>query len=343
MKHSQRINSVAVLPSALAKATNVYAAAISLHAMAVMAQTAAPQASLAPLAPLAPLASLTSPASLTPPLQLDADGVQMLLPGKPSGTALALRAQDPNTSRAFGFDYKAVAQTASERGINFWTLASTPLTYSSGRTGYTARLHLYASGGVQRYNWKTQNGFLSSATDVNNQEFTVYVRVHALREPSSAMVTLKIRGGGHHAKTPDDGSCTMMTFGPGGAPGIARFGKELSHPDYDYVKLPTLTDARLGDNAWVGLKLISYTPPGSADRVVNQMYVDTAAFDVAGKPANQWRKLSEYVDIQGKSTGRYATLVNWGGWQTTLRMDGYAALDFALPSVREIIPPTSIP
>ena len=29
----------------------------------------------------------------------------------------------------------------------------------------------------------------------------------------------------------------------------------------------------------------------------------------------------------------------WGGWQTTLRTDGFHDVDVALPSVREIVPP----
>ena len=68
------------------------------------------------------------------------------------------------------------------------------------------------------------------------------------------------------------------------------------------------------------------------------MHIDTAALDVNGKPANQWRLLSEYVDEEGKSTGQYNQLVSWGGWQTTLRMDGYRSIDFAFVSVREILP-----
>jgi hypothetical protein len=91
---------------------------------------------------------------------------------------------------------------------------------------------------------------------------------------------------------------------------------------------------------WYGLKLISYSRSGLTGEVLNQLYLDTAPFDAAGRPANGWQLLSEYTDVQGKRTGRhYDTLADWGGWQTTLRMDGYRSIDFALPSVREIVPP----
>jgi hypothetical protein len=307
-------------------------------------------------------------AILTPPVfaantekSLDADGVQILLASAPNGTSLRLGAQDPNltlttqTTQRFGFDYKAKATAGQEGGLRFWNIPSTPLNYSSGPAGVTARFHMYASGGQQNFTWKTQTGYLSSPADIKNQEFTVYVRVHELLDPRAAAAVLKIRGGAHSANNPDGGSCTMMTFAPLVASSsqttssskgnrdvtrdITRFGKELTHPLYDYVKLVPAFDASLLDNTWVGLKMLSWSDPKDATRVINQLHIDTTPFDAAGKPANNWRMLSEYIDIEGKSTGRYSKLVNWGGWQTTLRVDGYRSVDFAYPSVREIVAP----
>ena len=129
---------------------------------------------------------------------LDADGVQKLLPSAPGGTALALGAQDPNQHPQFGFDYRAQATPGAPDATlarPYWHINASPLRYASGGSGYTARLHLYASAGKQGFNWKTQLGFLSNPADVKNQEFTVYVRVHQVLTPSIAQVTLKIRGG----------------------------------------------------------------------------------------------------------------------------------------------------
>lgn len=270
---------------------------------------------------------------------VDADGVQALLPAQPGSSALALGNSNPNTDKRFGFDYKAAATAAQEGGLRYWSLPATPLIYSSGGKGYTARLHLFASGGQQQFTWKTQRGYLSSPHNVRNQEFTVYVRVHEPLTPLNAQVTLKIRGGRHSEKDGDAASSTMMTFGPGGPSGITRFAKELTHPLYDYVVLRPLLDVALQPGQWYGLKLISYSRTGVSGEVLNQLYIDTAPFDAAGRPANGWQLLSEYTDVQGKRTGRhYDTLADWGGWQTTLRMDGYRSMDFALPSVREIVP-----
>jgi hypothetical protein len=116
------------------------------------------------------------------------------------------------------------------------------------------------------------------------------------------------------------------------------------HPDYDYLRLSPAFAAALVENAWVGLKMVSWNDPQDTTRVVNRLYVDTDPLDKAnGKPKNNWRLLSEYVDVEGKSTGRYTKLVDWGGWQTTVRTDGFHDIDFAWPSVREIVPPQTAP
>ncbi len=274
-------------------------------------------------------------------ITLDADGVQMLLPSATGGSSLLLDTQNPNTFIQTGFDYKAQATRgthSSTVGLLYWSLPSSPLNYSSGGTGYTARLHLYASGGKQNFNWKTQQGYLSSPADVRDQEFTVYLRVHELLTPRIAQATLKIRGGSHSPNDPDASSSTMMTFSPESNKTITRFGKELSHPLYDYVVLRPEFTATLQENQWVGMKLLSWTDPKNASRVINQLHIDTVPFDAAGKPANNWKLFSEYVDVEGKSTGHYSRLADWGGWQTTLRVDGYRSIDFAYPSVREIVP-----
>jgi len=135
-------------------------------------------------------------------------------------------------------------------------------------------------------------------------------------------------------------SCTMMTFQSASTGAVARFGKELTHPIYDFVKLTPAFDAALTANRWFGLKLLSYSAPGRPARVINRLYLDGAPFDPAtGRPRNNWQLFSEYVDGEGVSTGKYDKLADWGGWQTTLRTDGVNSLDFALISLREVRPP----
>jgi hypothetical protein len=251
-----------------------------------------------------------------------------------------LSGRDPNRTPGFAIEKKIIATARVDGALHYWNVPSYALTYASGRAGWSGRLHLYASGGRQLYTWKTQTGYLSSAADVRNQEFTAYVRIHQILDPMHAAVTLKIRGGAHTASNGDLASCTMMTLEPGGTRAVTRFRKELVHPHYDSVLLTPAFATALMENQWFGLKLVSYAMPGDITRVVNRLYVDTDPFDLAtGKPKNSWRLLSEYIDVEGLRTGQYAKLANWGGWQTTLRTDGIHDLDFALISVREILLP----
>lgn len=267
---------------------------------------------------------------------LDDDGVQMLFPSAP-GSQFRLGQQDPNHAPNFSIEQKTIATAQVEGTLRYWNVESHPLSYASGGTGYTSRLHLFASGGQQLYTWRNQPGYLAMPVDVRNQEFTVYVRIHQILDPTHLAVTLKIRGGRHTDSNPDLASCTMMTFEPASR-SITRFGKELIHPNYDYVKLTPAIATALVDNQWYGLKLVSYMSDPS--HVVNRLYIDTDPFDfTSGKPNNHWQLLSEYVDVEGTSTGQYSRLADWGGWQTTVRVDGVHDLDFVLPSVREILPP----
>lgn len=269
----------------------------------------------------------------------DADGVAMLLAAAP-GASFRLGGDNPNGARNFQTERKTPAERRSDGALQYWNVAAHDLDYASGGSGKTTRLHIYASAGQQMHIWKTQNGYLSSPQDIRNQEFTAFVRVHGITDPKRAAITLKIRGGAHSAKNPDLASCTMMTFQAKSMGAVARFGKELSHPIYDYVRLTPAFDAALVDNRWFGLKLVSYSAPGAPARIINRLYLDDDPFDrVSGRPRNQWKLLAEFIDVEGVSTGKYSKLVDWGGWQTTLRTDGVGSVDFTLLSLREILPP----
>ena len=270
--------------------------------------------------------------------RIDAEGVAMLLAPAP-GSRFHLAKDDPNGARNFHIERKTPALPRTDGALQYWNVAAHDLDYATGGSGKTSRLHIYASGGRQSYTWKTQHGFLSSSADIRNQEFTAFVRVHGITDPKRAAISLKIRGGAHGAIDPDLASCTMMTFQSVGTGAVTRFGKELTHPIYDYVKLTPALDAALIENRWFGLKLLSYSSPGVPTRVVNRLYLDDDPIEPAtGKPRNNWKLMSEFVDAEGVTAGKYAKLADWGGWQTTLRTDGVSSLDFTMISLREVLP-----
>ncbi len=270
----------------------------------------------------------------------DEESVRMLFPTAP-GSIFRLGTRNPNSSSNFQIEKMTTASRHVESGIQFWRISAHDLKYASGGFGKTSRLHIYAGGARQLYTWKTQTGFLSSPADIRNQEFTAFARVQGISDPKRAAISLKIRGGAHSEKNPDWASCAMLTFQAATTGAVARFGKELVHPIYDYVRLTPRFDSALVEGRWVGLKLVSYSSPREAGHVVNRLYLDTDPFNPAtGKPRNEWKLFAEFIDVEGASTGRYTKLVNWGGWQTTLRTDGVDRLDFTLISLRAIVPPS---
>jgi hypothetical protein len=292
------------------------------------------------------IAGCSSPASESPTSRetgrtLDQDGVQMLFPSAP-GSSFRLGTGNPGATPQFVIEHGTPVTPGVEGGLHFWHLPSYQLTYASGDTGWTSRCHIRPGGNTEQlYTWQTQHGYLLNQNDLKNQECTVYIRVHGILDAPRAQVTLKIRGGAHTDKAPEQASCVMLTYSPASHGSITRFGKELTHPQYDYKTLAPAFSAVLQENVWVGLKLASWNDPHDPTRAIHRLYLDTDPFD-AGIPRNGWRLFSEFVDIEGTKltqAGQYTKLVDWGSWQTTLRTDGFESIDFAWPSAREIIPP----
>jgi hypothetical protein len=268
----------------------------------------------------------------------DADGVSKLSPDA-AGPNFRLGGTDPNDREGLEIEEGARAVRGSEAGVEYWTLPTYDFEYSEdGRAGKTARLHISSVGASQVYDWHTQSGFLAKPDDLGDQELTAYVRVHRIVDPEHAAFELKIRGGQHKDREPALASCTMMTFATQRAPGVSRFGKELNHPEYDYVDLPLRFNTELRPERWFGLKLVTFVDPERTDRVVNRLYVDDEPFSADGSPRNDFRLLTEYVDRPGVSTGLYDTLVDWRGYVTTLRIDGVESIDVAFLSARAIDP-----
>lgn len=266
---------------------------------------------------------------------VDRDGVEKLYPDAP-GLALGLGKGNPNRLHHLSVDNALRMRRRRDGNIDYWTASTYAFEYASGGNGKTARIHISASEAAQRYTWQAHPEYLADPLDFGSQEFTAYVRVRGVSDPRHAAITLKIRGGEHTQRDPSLASCTMMTFASTQAPAVSRFGKELNHPDHDYVDLPLRSGSTLRDGHWVGLKLVSVQDPDDEHRVINRLYVDDAPFERDGTPRNDFRLLSEYVDSEGKSTGRYDTLVNWGGNVSTLRVDGVDAVDVAILSARAV-------
>jgi hypothetical protein len=119
------------------------------------------------------------------------------------------------------------------------------------------------------FDWKTQHGYLSSPSDLRNQDFTVYIRVHDLLTPEIALISLKIRGGRHTAQ-----ANSMMTVPVGPNTKQSYFAKELAHPNYDFVFLEPKFLFALPENQWTRLKYQSYSNPSIATWLINRLYIN---------------------------------------------------------------------
>jgi hypothetical protein len=284
--------------------------------------------------PVSPTPS-TSPEPASAAMELDEDRIVKLYPDAP-GTAFRLGDADLNGALGLTIEEGLQASRGQDGPIAFWTVPTYDFEYSEGNTtGKTARLHI-GPPAEQRFDWRNQHGFLSSPEALGDQEFTAFVRVHGIFDRERAAFELKVRGGRHTEEEPALASCTMMTFATTDAPGVSRFGKELNHPEYDFVSLPLRYPAELDEDRWYGLKLVTFVDPERSDRVTYRLYVDDDPFLPDGSPRNAFRLLTEYVDRSGTSTGLYDTLVDWRGFVTTLRVDGVQSLDVARLSARGI-------
>ncbi len=272
------------------------------------------------------------------PVELDAYGVGMLFHPHPSGSSWSLGTQDPNRADGLYFDMEwDWATQRTESGLTFWSTAGHRITYESGRPdGRTVRLHLRPSGGTQSLSWRdgaASRGYIGNPADLRNFEATVYVRVH---EHLGTLTTMswKLRGGAHTMHKLASSSCVGMEVPYGGfAPQAFR---ELDHPTYDHVRLTPKFDYQLEAGRWLGVKVVSYLVEGGTR---NLLFLDTEPFDASGTPRNAFRLFTEWMDVDGVSTGHYSQAATWAGWETTFRVDGWRQVDFTLLSAREIVPP----
>jgi hypothetical protein len=277
----------------------------------------------------------------TPPLAgaIDADGVVELYAPATSGASWHLGTQHLETAANFDVEWaKGTAQIthATQAGVPYWTVPTTTIHYASGGDGRTVRFNIHASGGAQKYTWLNTPGYLSNAQDLKNVEATAYLRVRAREGTSHQSLSWKVRGGAHTSSDGNLASCTQMGVPFDGT--AATAARELVHPTYDYVALSARFGYSVAEGQWLAIKIVSWVNPDGKS-TTNRLYLDTAPFTAAGAPRNEFRLYSEWIDRQGDPTQNYTTAATWGGWLTTMRIDGYDLVDLALLSAREIVRP----
>ena len=110
---------------------------------------------------------------------LDENGVAKLFSSTP-GVHFHLGKDNPNSAGNLQIERKTSALRRTDGALEYWNVTAHDLDYAFGGSGKTSRLHIYAGAGQQAYTWKTQKGFIATPSDIRNQEFTAFVRVHGV-------------------------------------------------------------------------------------------------------------------------------------------------------------------
>jgi hypothetical protein len=201
-------------------------------------------------------------------------------------------------------------------------------------------------------------GYMCSPNDWLNYELTAYLRLD-LAAPAETEwdFTLYGNGGRHTGSGPPTGCMGSSYKGSYDyKQARVRFGKESWHVNYDYrpwIDVPNGVDLTQNPNAWLGLKVVRYEFSRNAQKGVrNELWLDLAGIDAAGKPTNDWKLIRVDEDHpESPSWGSQATdcgvpvdnqIMFWAGPWLTFRWDDTTATA-RLMSAREIVPPAAPP
>jgi hypothetical protein len=288
---------------------------------------------------------------------LDKDGVKMLFETKPSGSEFYLSDAHGITSGIFISTDDNSAERKTENNITFYRVRANDVHYSDHSVGKTVRVNINGAGGLdgdKKNTWKDNPQFIWTPNDNKNAEFTYYFRsndkVHGHGIAANhTECSSKMRGGIHTDDHDPRASCIELAFKIGGGSNTLVSNMEYNHPDYlpghggkKTKRLAANNNSKEGK--WIGRKTIVWTNQDNQS-VTARDYVDWNPFCDSGKPKNNWDPLQGqvYATDSGTIDGKvvdYDKPPLWGGMFTS-RIDGFKKVDYAIVSIREIMPPMS--
>jgi hypothetical protein len=287
--------------------------------------------------------------------KIDKDGVKMLFKTKTNGGLeyYLSDADDINEGKFITTDNND-AQKKAQDNITFWRVLAKDVHYNDGSTGKTVRVNINAGGGLdkdQKNIWKDNPEYIWAKNDSKNAEFTYYIRCSGKisghgTAANHVACSSKFRGGIHTGKHDPHASCCELVLRVGEGNDSLAYNFEYDHRDYlndgdGTKKLKADNDTEIAK--WFGRKTIVWTNIDGKS-VTARDYIDLDPFDANGKPKNNWEPLQEktYTTVNKKTEDgkKYNVPPIWGGMFTS-RVDGFQIVDYAIVSIREIIPPTS--
>ena len=282
---------------------------------------------------------------------VDKDGVQMIETGGGSECYLS-DVGDIDNSKFITTDENH-AEKITEGQLTFWRVSAKDVHYSDHSTGKTVRVNINAGGGLdvkQKNTWEDNPEYIWTKNDSKNAEFTYYIRCSGKitghgTAADHIICSSKFRGGIHTGKHDPRASCCELILRVGEGNKTLDYNFEYDHPDYindldGTKKLKADNETEIAK--WFGRKTIVWTN-SDGESVTARDYIDLDPFDTNGMPKNNWEPLQEKVftkvSKKTKDGKKYDVPPLWGGMFTS-RVDGFQTVNYAIVSIREIIPPT---
>jgi hypothetical protein len=279
--------------------------------------------------------------------KIDKDGVKMLFKTKTNGDSeyYLSDADDINEGKFITTDNND-AQKKTQDNITFWRVLAKDVHYNDGSIGKTVRVNINAGDGLdkdQKNIWKDNPTYIWTKNDSKNAEFTYYIRCSGKisghgTAANHVTCSSKFRGGIHTGQHDPRASCCELVLRVGEGNQSLDYNFEYNHPDYlndgnATKKLQANNNTEI--DKWFGRKTVVWTNKDSKS-VTARDYIDLNPFSGNGKPKNNWNPLQEKVfTAEGE---KYNVPPLWGGMFTS-RVDGFQTVDYAIVSIREIIPP----
>ena len=284
----------------------------------------------------------------------------MLFETKTGGSEFYLSDARDITSGKFISTDDNSADKKTKNNITFYRVKSNDVNYEDKSVGKTVRVNINGGGGLdkdQKNTWEDNPQFIWTPKDNRNAEFTYYFRARKKIEAKEGTTAYnhtecssKMRGGEHSGKKDPRASCIELQFKIGQGNETLRSSKEYNHPEYcpggkgkPTTRLTANNNSEEGK--WIGRKTIVWTNQDDQS-VTARDYVDWDPLDDDGKPKNNWKPLQEDYFSADSHFGADSHCENydkaplWGGMFTS-RIDGFKEVDYAIVSIREIIPPVA--
>jgi hypothetical protein len=268
---------------------------------------------------------------------LGPDKVQMIYANAKDGTQVYM--MDNPDKKIFNVSFGNRSHIEYEKNhqgtLTYFNTKGAPIKYNSGnKPGRSTRIDTYPDDGMwddkTDYCWKDNPGYLYTKKGIKNGEYTTFIRVHGDLGTHQAYAH-KICG------RDQDALRSLIEFVyPTALKSSPTVNYNYAHFPYVSAKPKIFKNPdKLKEDQWVGVKTIHIVADDKKSSYW-EMWVDSDPFTNGGEINNNWVKVAEYKDEGCKEYDHVP--LTWACQKDVCRVDGFANVNFALFSDREIDP-----